>query len=103
MIKKDEYNFTTLKLCIDSLIAKKYITNTELIKELENMITILNKGNMIPQNLNRLQEINNQLYEKHGADQNIINLQVEINKIRNFYDIPDPAELTKYSDGYFAQ
>ena len=65
----------------------KNLENTEFIEE-------------ISKELDNLQEISNQYYEKYGLCDEILDLQLWINKTRNKYDIPDPHELL---DNGFAQ
>ena len=50
--------------------------------------------------LNNLQENCNQLYNEYGASDEVIALQVAINKFRNFLDIPDEAEMTDSNKGF---
>lgn len=49
----------------------------------------------LKETLNNLQEECNDLYEKYGATDNIIQLQVAINSLRHEYDIPDASQLTE--------
>lgn len=50
--------------------------------------------------LDNLQENCNQLYNEYGASNEVITLQVAINKFRNFLDIPDETEMTSYDKGF---
>lgn len=45
--------------------------------------------------LNNLQNECNKLYEEFGATDNIIQLQIAINSLRNEYDITDEAGVNK--------
>lgn len=47
-----------------------------------------------------LQEQNNKLYESFGAIDEIIDLQVCINQLRNKYNIPDETEITESNPGF---
>jgi len=50
--------------------------------------------------LNDLQNSCNALYEKYGATENVIQLQVAINSLRNEFDIPDETEMTDSNEGF---
>lgn len=50
--------------------------------------------------LNDLQNNCNALYEKYGATENVIQLQVAINSLRNEFDIPDETEMTDSNEGF---
>lgn len=47
-----------------------------------------------------LQEQSNLLFENLGATDEIITLQVAINKLRNKYDIPDKTKMTESNPGF---
>lgn len=47
-----------------------------------------------------LQEQNNKLYESFGATDEIIDLQVAINKLRSKYNIADETEITESNPGF---
>ena len=49
----------------------------------------------LEQILDNLQEQCNQLYEKYGASEEVIDLQVTINKLRNHYNISDKTQIKK--------
>ena len=49
--------------------------------------------------LEKIQEICNKYYEKYGMSDEILDLQIWINKVRNKYDITDPREITHYDNG----
>lgn len=42
--------------------------------------------------IHELQTMNNTFYEKEGFNDETLELQIIINKLRNKYDIPDPDE-----------
>lgn len=46
-----------------------------------------------------LQEICNQLFNKYGFDDTILELQVYINQLRHDYDITDPREILHVENG----
>lgn len=46
-----------------------------------------------------LQEICNQLFNKYGFDDTILELQVYINQLRHDYDITDPREILHVDNG----
>ena len=50
--------------------------------------------------LNNLQKECDCLYEEYGASDDIIQLQVAINTLRNHFDIPDKTKLTTSNDGF---
>lgn len=54
----------------------------------------------LKQTLNNLQNECNVLYEEYGATDNIIQLQVAINSLRNEYNIPDETEMTESNPGF---
>lgn len=47
-----------------------------------------------------LQEQNNKLYESFGATDEIIDLQIAINKLRNKYNITDETKETDSNPGF---
>lgn len=47
-----------------------------------------------------LQEQNNQLFEDLGATEEIIDLQIAINKIKNKYNISDKSKSTESNPGF---
>lgn len=58
----------------------------------------------VKKGLDTLQRINDKLFDKYGVSDEIIDLQLVINQLRNAYDIPDKKELIyKCDDGRFAQ
>lgn len=50
--------------------------------------------------LNTLQNICNELYDELGASDEVINLQVAINSLRNKFDIPDETQMTISNKGF---
>ena len=50
--------------------------------------------------LDNLQENCNQLYEKYGASDDVIKLQVAINGLRHSFDISDKTKITKSNEGF---
>ena len=44
--------------------------------------------------LDNLQKECNKLYEEYGASDDVIQLQVAINNLRNTFDIPDESQMT---------
>lgn len=50
--------------------------------------------------LDNLQENCNQLYEEYGASDDVIQLQVAINSLRNSFDISDKTKLTESNQGF---
>ena len=47
-----------------------------------------------------LQEQNNKLYENLGTTDEVMDLQVAINKLRHKYNIPDKTKMTEYNSGF---
>lgn len=50
--------------------------------------------------IDNLQNECNKLYEEFGATDNVIQLQVAINSLRNEYDIADETKLTESNKGF---
>ena len=50
--------------------------------------------------IDTLQEKANELYNEYGATDEVIDLQVSINQLRNKYDIVDETELTESNKGF---
>jgi len=50
--------------------------------------------------LNTLQNCSDELYGEYGAVDDVIQLQVAINNLRNTFDIPDEAEMTVSNEGF---
>ena len=50
--------------------------------------------------LNDLQNSCNALYAEYGASENVIQLQVAINSLRNEFDVPDETEMTISNEGF---
>jgi hypothetical protein len=74
-----------IKSTIDSLKNDESVTNAKTVAD-------------------KLQEINNKLYEKYGDKDDIIIFQARINQIRHEYNIVDPSEIIhRFDDGAFVQ
>ena len=54
----------------------------------------------LKETLDKLQEQCTILYNEYGATDNVIQLQVAINSLRNEYNIPDESELTVSNQGF---
>ena len=50
--------------------------------------------------LNNLQNECNLLYEEYGAIDDVIQLQIAINSLRNKFDVMDKNELTQSNKGF---
>ena len=50
--------------------------------------------------LDNLQKECNKLYEEYGASNDVIQLQVAINNLRNTFDIPDESQMTTSNEGF---
>lgn len=50
--------------------------------------------------LDNLQKECNKLYEEYGASDDVIQLQVAINNLRNTFDIPDESQMTISNEGF---
>lgn len=50
--------------------------------------------------LDNLQKECNKLYEEYGASDDVIQLQVAINNLRNTFDIPDESQMTMSNEGF---
>lgn len=50
--------------------------------------------------LDNLQKECNKLYEEYGASDDVIQLQVAINNLRNAFDIPDESQMTVSNEGF---
>lgn len=71
-----------------------------IIKSIENNTRPYN----LKEQLNKLQDINNQLYYIYGASDEIIIYQALINMLRHKYNIVDEQEIIhKFDDGEFVQ
>ena len=78
----------------------------DYIKDIPDIIESLRKSETNNERelpLNQLQEVVNKVYGKYGVTDNIILLQAGLNRLRHYYDIPDPLELITYPDGEFVQ
>ncbi len=54
----------------------------------------------LEQCLDILQEQNNKLYTNFGATDEILDLQIAINKLRNKYNISDKSQITESNPGF---
>ena len=50
--------------------------------------------------LDNLQNKCDELYGEYGASDDVIQLQVAINNLRNTFDIPDEANMTVSNEGF---
>lgn len=50
--------------------------------------------------LTALQDQCNKLYESYGAIDEVMDLQVSINQLRNRFNIPDEKQMTKSNEGF---
>lgn len=50
--------------------------------------------------LDNLQNNCNELYNEYGASDDVIQLQVAINNLRNTFDIPDETKMTISNEGF---
>lgn len=50
--------------------------------------------------LDNLQNNCNELYNEYGASDDVIQLQVAINNLRNTFDIPDETKMTISNKGF---
>ncbi len=50
--------------------------------------------------LDNLQNNCDELYGEYGASDDVIQLQVAINNLRNTFDIPDEANMTVSNEGF---
>ena len=86
-------------------LKQKY--DEKIIDEIPKILQSINKNQRqynVRIELDKLQDISNQLYYVYGATDEIILLQAMINSLRHDYDIPDDKELIyKMPDGDFAQ
>jgi len=55
---------------------------------------------MVEEILDNLQKQADELYEKFGAIDEVIELQVAINMLRNHFNIPDKTKMTDSNPGY---
>lgn len=58
------------------------------------------KEQELEQCFNILQEQNNKLYENFGATDEVMDLQIAINKLRNKYNIADKTQITESNPGF---
>ena len=50
--------------------------------------------------LDNLQKECNKLYEEYGASDDVIQLQIAINNLRDTFDIPDESQMTVSNEGF---
>lgn len=50
--------------------------------------------------LTELQNQSNKLYEEYGLTDEILELQIAINGLRNKFDMPDETQLTESNKGF---
>lgn len=75
------------KICYEKLIQSwKKLENEEFIDQ-------------ISIELEKIQEICNEYYEKYGFTDEILDLQIWINTVRNKYDLTDPREIIHIDNG----
>lgn len=87
---------------IESLIIKlcdDYPTQQDLVREIPTIIDDLENEKDVGINVERLQQICNELYISSSTE-NLIELQVIINEYRNKYDITDPREVINVDNGH---
>lgn len=96
--------FKNLDETIQKLTTK--FTNINLV-ELEQIIKILQETPTIEEIkkcVTQMQKINDELFQKEGISDEIIEFQISINKIRNYKDIVDEKEIIqRTNDGNFVQ
>lgn len=88
-------------MSIDSLIinlVEDYPTENEKINEIKVIFGELKEEKNIKENIERLQQICNELYNISSTE-NLIELQVIINSYRYKYDITDPREILNWDNG----
>ena len=86
-------------------LEKKF--NDSSILEIYRILEVLQDNptdEAVENSVNKLQDINDNLFERYGICDEIIDFQVCINKIRNYKDITDKKEVVNHaSDGDFVQ
>lgn len=88
-------------MSIDSLIVnlvEDYPTENAKINEIKVIFGELKEEKNIKENIERLQQICNELYNISSTE-NLIELQVIINSYRYKYDITDPREILNWDNG----
>ncbi len=86
---------------INSLIislVEEFPTEEEKIREIVVIINDIDNGINLEENVEKLQQICNDLYNIKHSDY-LIDLQIIINKYRNQFDITDPREIIHVDNG----
>ena len=90
-------NYLVINLVCD------YPTKENEIRQITGIVDELEKGENVKENVGRLQDICNTLFEITTTE-HLIELQVLINEYRYEYDVTDPTEVINQSDdGNFVQ
>lgn len=76
----------------------EFPTEEEKIRQIKGIKTDIDNGIEIRENVEKLQQICNDLYNIKYSDY-LIDLQVIINEYRNKYDITDPREIIHVDNG----
>lgn len=79
-------------------LVEDYPTEEEKIRQIKGIITDIENGLDIITNVEKLQQICNDLYNLNHSD-HLIDLQIIINKYRNKFDITDPREIIHIDNG----
>lgn len=77
----------------------KEFTNIKQIKEITEKIEQSTDNKEIAQLIEKLQEINNTIYDKTGFNTVTLDFQVYINQLRQEYDVTDPREIVHVDNG----
>lgn len=88
-------------MSIDSIVIKlteDYPTEIENIRQIKMLCAEIDSGKDIKNNVERLQQICNDLY-LISSTENLIELQVVINKYRYEHDVTDPREVLNIDKG----
>ena len=94
MLKDIDYDLNALIIKLTNI----YPSQQEEIRQIPILVSKLEKKEDITNSLEKLQEINNKLYNEKSTDENI-DLQVLINTYRYEFDITDPREIIHYDNG----
>ena len=54
----------------------------------------------LKKSFSKLQKECNNLYKEYGATEEVMQLQIAINTLRNKFDIPDEKQMTKSNKGF---
>lgn len=79
-------------------LLEEFPTEEEKIRQIKGIKTDIDNGIEIGLNVEKLQQICNDLYNIKYSDY-LIDLQVIINEYRNKYDITDPREIIHVDNG----